>query len=96
MKEIKVWESCLNDACRKTHDSVVIKMPKNIKNPKFLKCKNPKEKCMKSFNLMKKSAKVSYLKSLKKAFESLTKKNDKFFFFGEKGSREESERKTKE
>ena len=38
---------------------------------------------------------MSYPKFLKKTFESLTKKNDKKNF-GEKGSREESERKTKE
>ena len=45
--EIKVWESCLDDAWWKTHDSVLIKNPINIKKPQILKMWKSLEKCMK-------------------------------------------------
>ena len=79
--EIKVWESCLNDAWWKTHDSVLIKNPINIKNPKFWNVRKSLKnawKCMITCNLMeKKSQKSLTLNVWKKTFESLTKKTTK-------------------
>ena len=84
----------------KTHDLVLIKNPLNIKNPKFQNVWKPLRKCMKSCNLMKKKGQKGlkyYLKFLKKTFKSWTKKTKKKKEKKncEKGSKEESERKTK-
>ena len=89
-------QPCLNDAWRKTHDLVLIKMPKNIKNPKFLKVGKFLRKCMKSSNLMKrKGQKCLTLSFWRKPLNLWPRKMIKKKKNCEKGSREESERKTR-
>ena len=78
---IKACESCLYDAWTKTHDLVLIKKPKNIKNPKFWKVQKFLKKCMKTCNMIKKKGQRCLTLGLGRIPLKLWPRKRQFFFF---------------